>query len=67
MNDFEKIYDEFMETDGETASDEVRNEYGTMHDAFENYLCAIQEDLFRKVYKFGFERGMAAGKEGAVK
>lgn len=68
MEDFKKLYDDFLENDEEAASEEVRDTYSAMKDEFEEYICAIQEDTFRKAYNFGFERGIAAaGKEDFVK
>lgn len=50
--EFEKIYDEYNESLG-TAPESVRNAYRAMHDAFEGYLCAVEEWTFRTAFEFG--------------
>jgi len=52
--EFEKIYDEYREG-LDTAPDSVRNAYSTLHDAFENYLCAIEEWTFRTAFEFALD------------
>ena len=62
-NAYKSIYSEFLDSDNEQASEEVRKAYSDMGEAFENYLCFIQEDLFRKAYEFGYAKGVeVAGK-----
>lgn len=50
--EFEKIYEEYNES-LETAPAKVRNAYQAMHNAFEEYLCAIEEWTFRTAFEFG--------------
>lgn len=50
--EFEKIYEEYCEGLG-TAPDSVRNAYQAMHNAFEEYLCAVEEWTFRTSFEFG--------------
>lgn len=50
--EFEKIYEEYNESLG-TAPESVRNAYDAMHDAFEEYLCAVDEWIFRTAFEFG--------------
>ncbi len=53
---FDKIYTECLEN-APQASERVRTAYAAMHDAFEEYLDAIQEHNFRYFYKCGYEAG----------
>lgn len=50
--EFEKIYEEYNESLG-TAPDSVRSAYQAMNDAFEKYLCAVEEWTFRTAFEFG--------------
>ena len=50
--EFNKIYDEYNENLGH-APERVTNAYQAMHDAFEEYLCAIEEWTFRTAFEFG--------------
>jgi hypothetical protein len=53
----EKIYDEYCENRA-SASDEVRRTYDELHDAFDVYLSAVQEDQFRNAFMFGYAYGL---------
>lgn len=53
----EKIYDEYCENRA-SASDEVRRTYDELHDAFDVYLNAVQEDEFRNAFMFGYAYGL---------
>ena len=58
--EFEKIYEEYNGSLG-TAPESVRNAYSAMHDAFDEYLCAVEEWTFRTAFEFG--RNYAAREE----
>lgn len=59
---YKEIYDEFLDCNNETASEEIRQSYADMYSVFEEYLCAIQEDTFRRAYEFGYAKGVEATK-----
>lgn len=50
--EFERIYEDYNENLGQ-APERVRNAYQAMYNAFEEYLCAIEEWTFRTVFEFG--------------
>lgn len=52
--ELEKIYDEYQEN-LEQAPDTVRDAYQGMCEAFEKYLCAIEEWTFRTAFEFGLD------------
>lgn len=52
--DLNQEYEQFLEKDMGQASEDIRKSYNEMHIAFENYLSAIQEDM----WKLGFEYAM---------
>ena len=60
--EFQRIYEECLE-DKPQAPETVRNGYDRMNSAFEEYLCTVEEDVFRYAYQCGYE---AALKGGAV-
>lgn len=63
---FLRIYGECLENRPQ-ASEAVRSSYGGMIGAFEEYLSATQEDMFRYAYQCGHEAAVVAfGKGGAV-
>lgn len=57
---FEKIYDEFIE-EREHASDRVVKSYKELNNAFEEYICAVEEDTFRLAFMFGYEMAQREG------
>ena len=57
------LYDEFLDERGQ-ASKEVTNSCKAMRKAFDDYLAAIDEDMFRQAFQFGYERGFAAAQKG---
>lgn len=59
--EFDRIYSEFLENEY-SASESVRGAYSSMDDAFEEYLCAIQEDVFRKAFEYGYAKGIEAAR-----
>lgn len=62
---FEEIYSECTENQPQ-ASEAVRRNYRGMVEAFEEYLNATQEDMFRYAYQCGFEAGLEAFKKGGA-
>ena len=63
---FREIYGECIENQ-QQASKDVRDSYSRMNDEFENYLNAVQEDMFRYAYQSGYEAAVLAfGKGGAA-
>ncbi|MCI8374908.1 MAG: hypothetical protein HFI29_05655 [Lachnospiraceae bacterium] len=63
--ELEKIYEEYCENLGE-APDSVKNAYQAMHDAFEEYLCAVEEWTFRTAFEFGLNYAAKAEMRKAV-
>lgn len=61
--EYKAIYEEFLAQDEETASQEIRDSYSEMNNEFERYLCAIQEDMFRKAFEFGYVKGVEAAEK----
>ena len=63
---FEEFYSECIENQPQ-ASEAVRRNYRGLLKAFEEYLNAAQEDMFRYAYQCGFEAAVEAfGKGGAA-
>lgn len=62
---FERIYTECIENQPQ-ASEAVRSSYREMVNAFEEYLVAIQKDMFRYAYQCGFEAAIAAFAKGGA-
>lgn len=64
---FDKIYEECSEN-APYVPDAVRESYAKMRNSFEEYLCALEEYMFRYAYEFGYKAGMEAafGKNGHV-
>ena len=54
----DRYYDEFMENVQESASDDVQKAYGDMSHWFDEYLSAIQEDVFKQAFQYGYEQGL---------
>lgn len=49
------------------ASEAVRNGLDTMRDAFDEYICAVQEDMFCFAYLCGYGDGLAASVKGGAR
>ena len=63
---FQEIYSECIE-DQSQASEAVRSSYRGMIEAFEEYMNATQEDMFRYAYQCGYKAAVIAfGKGGAA-
>lgn len=62
-----KYYEIFLDTDNEEATDGVRKAYSTMQAAFEEYVCALQEDMFQKAFRYGFRYGLECTRTGQRK
>lgn len=56
------LCDWFLENQGQ-ASKRTRNAYSKMRTCFDEYLCAVEEDLFQQAFRFGYQKGMEAAKE----
>lgn len=54
----DEYYNEFMENVQESASDDVRKGYSNMCGWFDEYLSAVQEDMFRQAFQYGYEQGL---------
>lgn len=57
---FNRIYDECLENEP-MASDRVKKSYNKMGKWFDEYLSALQSDLFRYAYQCGYEAGRKDG------
>lgn len=55
-----KYYDVFREEVQTTASPEVPAAYKRHLRAFEDYLDAVQEDLFKQAFQYGYKQGLKA-------
>lgn len=55
-----RYQNDFLENVRETAPNEVQGAYSRMHDAFEEYLTAIDDSLFEQIFRYGYERGFEA-------
>lgn len=53
-----EYYETFLEEVEESASAEVRQTYKAHNKAFEEYISAIQEDLFQQAFRYGYEQGL---------
>ncbi len=62
---FEKIYEECLENEPQ-VSEAVRSSYKEMNKAFEEYLSAIQENMFRYAYQCGYEAAVKAILKGGA-
>lgn len=62
---FERIYEECLENKPQ-ASDAVKNSYRGMGNMFEEYLCAIQEDMFRYAYQCGYKAAVSEMQKGGA-
>lgn len=55
-----RYQDDFLENVQEPTSDEVRGAYNRMNSAFDEYLAAIDDDLFQQAFRYGYEKGFEA-------
>lgn len=53
---FNRIYEECLENTPQTT-ERVKKAYNDMHDAFEEYMSAIEEYTFRYAYECGYTAG----------
>lgn len=57
-----EYYDIFLEEVQESAVDEVREAYKAHTRSLDDYISAIQEDLFYQAFRYGYEQGLKATK-----
>ena len=50
--DLNKEYEEFLENDEEQASEEIKESYNELHAAFEKYICALEEHMWKKGFNY---------------
>ena len=62
---FQRIYEEGLENQPQ-ASEAVRSSYNRMNGVFNEYLSAVQEDMFRYAYQCGYEAAVAAFVKGGA-
>ena len=55
-----RYQNDFFENVQESAPDEVRETYSRKHDAFEEYLAALEDHLFQQIFRYGYEKGFEA-------
>ena len=53
-------YDVFREEVQTTAPKEVQTSYSGFMTAFQDYLGAVQEDLFKQAFQYGYKQGLKA-------
>lgn len=51
---------DFCENVQESAPDEVREAYRKIDDSFNEYLNAVQDDIFQQAFRYGYEKGFEA-------
>lgn len=54
----DKAYEEFLENGAEEATEDIKKYYNGMHEAFENYICAVQEHMWKQGFKCGLSQKM---------
>lgn len=62
MTDIDKVYEEYLSKGG-TASEEVKRTYEELNGAIENYIEAVQKDMFKGAFAYGFTKGVEAAKK----
>jgi len=62
---FRRIYEKSVEA-MPYATRAVRNNHRKMERAFDKYLAAIQENMFRYAYQCGYEAGTVAVRKGGA-
>lgn len=60
------LYSDFLENDIEPAPDSVLEAHRAMRNAFEEYLCAIEEDMFINGFLYGRRNRVPEIKEGSI-
>lgn len=50
----------FFEDIQEPASDEIREAYRKIDGSFNEYLEAVQDDMFQQAFRYGYEKGFEA-------
>ena len=50
----------FWEDIQESSSDEIREAYRKIDDSFNEYLNAVQDDIFQQAFRYGYEKGFEA-------
>lgn len=63
--DLENIFEDFLESENSTADKKVMESYKRMDELFEDYICNVQEDMFKKAFLYGFNEGMKQAKATA--
>lgn len=58
--EIQAMYEDFIENDTEMAAETVRSAYSAIGTALEEYLCAAEEDMFRKAFLYGYAKGTEA-------
>ena len=58
--EFQRIYGECLENQPQ-ATEAIRSSYKGMHETFQDYLCAIEEHMFRYAYQCGYEAALKGG------
>lgn len=53
-------YDVFREEVQTTAPKEVQTSYSGFMTAFQDYLDAVQEDMFQQAFQYGYKQGLKA-------
>lgn len=62
---FQEIYEECLDNQPQ-ASEATRSSYKRMGEIFDQYLCAIQEDVFRYAYQCGYRAAMSEMQKGGA-
>lgn len=63
--EFQKIYDDFLE--GSRSDDgSVMSAHKKMSEAIENYVIAIEDDMFRLAYEYGYKAAMEKMRKGGA-
>lgn len=55
-----KYYETFLEETRTPAPPEVQTTYKRHSRAFEDYLEAVQEDMFKQAFQYGYRQGLKA-------
>ena len=55
-----KYYETFLEETQTPAPAEVQTTYKRHLRAFEDYLEAVQEDMFKQAFQYGYRQGLKA-------